>query len=266
MPHASVVPIAQRTLADLVTEDSRAASVFERFGLDYCCHGRQSVEDAVVGKTASLSDVVSALDALGTPSPDDLLPADWAHLDHLTRYIVTHHHRYVREACPILIERLDKLVARHGAQHSELAEIRRTFHMLADELLAHMQKEENVLFPFIDDLAAAARSTGHSPAGPFGTIQNPVRVMESDHELAGELVARLNSQTGGYAAPADGCNTYRVCYAELARFERDLHQHIHLENNVLFPTGSRARITNGLRTLNHEVMKDVKTIQYDPPR
>jgi regulator of cell morphogenesis and NO signaling len=235
MPHSSVVPIPQRTLADLVTENARAASVFERFGLDYCCHGRQSVEDAVARKGASLSEVVNAIDALGTPSPDDTLPADWEHLDHLTRYIVTHHHRYVRESCPQLTQWLDKLVARHGPQHSELAEVRRTFYTLAEELLAHMQKEENVLFPFIDDLAAANRSSGRLPAGPFGMIQSPVRVMEADHELAGELVARLNSQTGGYTPPPDGCNTYRLCYAELARFERDLHQHIHLENNVLFP-------------------------------
>jgi len=98
-----------------------------------------------------------------------------------------------------------------------------------------MVKEENVLFPFIDDLARADRDGSRAPRGPFGTILNPVRVMESDHALAGELLSRLHSLTNGYRVPDDACNTYRLCYQELARFEHDLHRHVHLENNVLFP-------------------------------
>ena len=223
----------QRPLGELVTENTRTAAVFERFGLDYCCHGHQSLEDAARERGLDVAGVVAALETLGAAPSSDR--ADEAGpLDRMTRLIIDQHHRYVREATPTINAWLDKLVSRHGARHPELAQVRDTFRELGDELATHMAKEENILFPFIDALAAAERGGGH-PASPFGTILNPVRVMEADHQLAGELQSRLRTLTSGFEPPADGCTTYRLCYAELAHFEADLHRHIHLENNVLFP-------------------------------
>jgi len=156
-------------------------------------------------------------------------------VDQLTQHIISRHHEYVRQSTPAINAWLQKLVSRHGGRHPELEQVQRCFLDLCDDLLMHMVKEENVLFPYIDDLARANRAGICPPATPFGTIRNPIRVMESDHQLAGDLTARLRSLTTDYVAPEDACTTYRLCYAELARFEFDLHQHVHLENYVLFP-------------------------------
>lgn len=236
MPDAqSPETLTQQSLAEIVANDSRTADVFERFGLDYCCRGQQSLETATRERRVALPDVVAALDALGPPTAADRLPHDWNNLDALTRYIVERHHRYVASTIPAIRGWLDKLVDRHGARHVELREVRDTFIELADELTTHMAKEESLLFPFINELAAAERARTRLPRGPFGTILHPVRVMESDHEEAGELLQRLRYLTRDYQPPSDGCTTYQLCYRELERFEADLHRHVHLENNLLFP-------------------------------
>jgi regulator of cell morphogenesis and NO signaling len=141
----------------------------------------------------------------------------------------------VREHTPVIAAYLDKLVSRHGERHPELAQVRAIFTSLAEEMAAHMMKEENILFPFIELLAVSSRKGGRLPAGPFGTVLNPVRMMEEDHREAGEMLAQLRTLTNGYTPPDDGCTTYRLCFKELADFEADLHRHIHLENSVLFP-------------------------------
>jgi len=232
---ASSVLLAQRSLSDIVNDDLRAAGVLERFGLDYCCHGRQTLVDAARDRGIQATDVIQALDALGPRTADSDVPPAWDDLAVLARHIVDHHHRYVRTTVAPVTAMLDKLVNRHGDRHPELAQVRLTFLQLADELLTHLDKEEHLLFPYVTDLADAKRSGTAPPPGPFTTALHPIRVMEMDHALAGELVEQLRRLTGGFAAPADACTTYRACYAELAHFEADLHRHIHLENNVLFP-------------------------------
>jgi len=225
---------AHRSLSDVVSENVRTATVFEQFGLDYCCHGQQTLEEAAGDRGVALDAVIAALESVGPASAEDRA-AGTDRLDDLTKLIVDRHHRYVRDSIPAIEAWLNKLADRHGARHPELPRVRDTFRQLADELTSHMAKEENILFPYIDALALAERGGGRAPLSPFGTIQNPVRVMEADHYLAGELLATLRTLTSAYDPPADGCTTYRLCYAELARFEADLHRHIHLENNVLFP-------------------------------
>jgi len=234
MEQESFAHVSPRSLAEVVTRDSRAAAVFERFGLDYCCQGRRTIDEASAARGVSAAAVKAELAALGAPAHDSAA-ADWQELDHLTRHITSRHHEYVRQSTPAIIAWLQKLVSRHGDRHPELEHVQRCFRDLCDDLLTHMIKEENVLFPYIDDLARANRAGVRPPATPFGTIRNPIRVMESDHELAGALTERLRTLTNEYVAPEDACTTYRLCYAELARFEFDLHQHVHLENNVLFP-------------------------------
>ncbi len=234
MNAARPMSLVEASLADIVTGDARAAAVFDRLGLDYCCRGHQTVQDAAIDSGIPVSDLVDALLAL-EPLEADRSAAEWTDLGALSRHIVTKYHAYVRQVTPQISTWLDKLAARHGSRHPELISVRETFAALSSELLTHMVKEENLLFPFIETLAATERSGGRLPPGPFGTIVNPIRVMESDHEHAGDLLTRLRHLTGGYEAPADGCTTYRLCYQELARFEADLHRHVHLENNVLFP-------------------------------
>jgi regulator of cell morphogenesis and NO signaling len=230
----SLNELARRPLGELVIDDARIAPVLERFGLDYCCHGHQTLEEAAATHGIPFDDILKALAPLAA-TPADRLSDDWRELDALTRHIVDRHHRYVRETVPVLHAWLDKLNARHGSRHPELEQVRNTFAALADELLAHMMKEENILFPAIDELAAAHRAGEQLPKSPFGTLLHPVRVMEADHREAGDLLSRLRDLTSGFTCPDDACTTYRSCYEELSRFEADLHRHIHLENNVLFP-------------------------------
>ncbi len=229
------VSLPHRSLADIVTADIRTAAVFDRLGLDYCCHGHNALEDAAAERGLPIATVLADLQALGPLSAQDHAAAEWTDLDALTGHIVSRHHGYVRQASPVIAAWLDKLVERHGNRHPELNDIRAAFTLLADDMAVHMVKEENILFPFIDGLAAASRAGGRLPSGPFGTILNPIRMMEEDHRQAGDQLAQLRALTNHYTPPADGCTTYRLCYEELAKFEADLHRHVHLENNVLFP-------------------------------
>jgi regulator of cell morphogenesis and NO signaling len=226
--------LLERPLGDIVTDDGRTAEIFERFGLDYCCHGHQTLADAAARAHVMVDDVVGAIAELGpaTQSGAIAVPDE---LDDLSRHIVNRHHGYVRQRTPVIAGYLDKLVDRHGDRHPELREVRDAFGRLTAEMTVHMAKEENILFPFIELLAINDRKGGRLPAGPFGTVMNPVRMMEEDHRETGELLAALRRMTGGYVPPSDGCTTYRLCYAALAEFEADLHRHIHLENSVLFP-------------------------------
>lgn len=231
----TVAATLDQALADIVNQDLRAAPIFESFGLDYCCAGQQTLADACAKRSVDPVVVLDALGRIGPTSEAVRLPDAWDELDALTRHIVAHHHTYVTSSVPALQQMLDKLVTVHGERHPELAALRATFRALGNDLLQHLMKEEQLLFPAIDQLARQRR--GVPGAGTmFATVLHPVRVMEDDHQDAGALIERIRQLTGGYyEPPADACTTYRACFAELRRFEEDLHRHIHLENNVLFP-------------------------------
>jgi len=223
-------------LGDIVISDLRTAAVLSGFGLDYCCGGQRTLVEACEARSIDPNDVLSALAALGPATATDQPPTEWRELDTLTRYIVETHHRYVKDSVAAINASLDKLVAAHGTRHPELSDIRTIFRALGDDMASHMMKEESLLFPAIDELARNQREGGPHRPGVFATVLHPVRMMEDDHQEAGLLLARLRALSGGnYDPPADACGTYRACFAELRRFEEDLHRHIHLENNVLFP-------------------------------
>jgi regulator of cell morphogenesis and NO signaling len=152
-------------------------------------------------------------------------------VERLIDHIVQTHHEYVRTALTRITGYLSKLIDEHGGRHPELRRIASELEVLRDDLLRHMVKEERALFPYIRQLAAGRH---HGPS-PFGTIENPIRMMEHEHEEAGLQLREIRRLTGGYTAPADGGATYRVCFRELAAFERDLHRHVHLEDGLLFP-------------------------------
>jgi len=220
-------------VGDIVAGDFRAAAVFERFGIDFCCGGQRSIADACGSASVSPSDVEAVLATLAPVANAEDDVTRWP-LDRLVDHIVTTHHAYVRTMLPVIRGYLSKLVDVHGRRHPELLAVLTGFDTLASDLSQHMMKEERVLFPYVSELQAASGTPG-CRISPFGSVENPIRMMEREHRDAADELQAIRELTNGYSAPEDGCTTYRVCMAELRRFEQDLHRHVHLENNVLFP-------------------------------
>jgi regulator of cell morphogenesis and NO signaling len=218
-----------RTLGDIVAERPGRARVLERAGLDYCCHGRRTLADA-----ATDADLDAAALALELAQVDDPVGADVDALGpvELVDHIVATHHEYLHDELPLLHALASRVRDVHSARHPELHEVARLVAALRADLEPHLAKEEQVLFPAIRRLA-----DGGLP--PFGPITSPIRVMEAEHEQAGELLVELRAASGGYQPPEDACASYRQLYERLASLEADTHRHIHLENNVLFPAVRR---------------------------
>ena len=225
----------ETSVRDIVAEDFRAAAVFERFGIDFCCGGRRTLGEACrdrhVNPLDVLAEVNEACDRQDTTTPRF---AKWGP-DALVAYIVGHHHGYVRRALPSIVAHTRKVAASHGASRPELKEIAAIFEEVADEMTAHMAKEEQVLFPYIEKLDSAVRLREPVPVAAFSSVEKPIAMMEHEHEHAGLAMARIRELSKNYALPEGACTTYTVCFRELEEFERDLHVHVHLENNVLFP-------------------------------
>ncbi len=221
-------------LKDLALSNA-GARVLEEYHFDYCCGGRQTLAEACAASGHDLQGVSAALErALATNSTEPSAPSE--SLTKLMSFIVDTHHTYTRAELPRIQALLDKVAARHGAKHPELKAVHDCFLALRAELVPHLLKEEQILFPYIRDCEAYSR--GESPSPPsacFGTIENPLRQMTLEHETAGDLLKRLRRLTADFTAPDDGCASYRSTYGALEELERDLMRHIHLENNILFP-------------------------------
>ena len=218
-----------------MAEDYRAASVFEKFGIDFCCKGNRTIDEACAGKKINPEAVTEMLNSLSVESTGNLPDfASWP-ADLLADYIEKKHHRYVTETTPVLQQFLDKLCKVHGERHPELFEITRQFNESAGELAMHMKKEELILFPYVRRLVTALNKGITVDKAQFGMIENPVKVLMDEHSAEGERFAEISHLSNNYTPPADGCTTYRVAFEMLKEFEADLHLHIHLENNILFP-------------------------------
>ena len=225
----------ETTIREIVADDFRAASVFHRHGIDFCCKGGRSIEDACRDQGVDPHVVMDELAVACAPGqPGVPRFASWD-TSTLVAYIVDNHHAYVRQAIPTLLAHTEKVAKVHGEGHPEMKEIARLFEGVAEEMTMHMFKEERILFPFIVALAEARRTGTAPPSAPFGTVGNPIHMMEQEHESAGDAMARIRELSRGYEPPEDACATYRVCLQELQAFETDLHGHVHLENNILFP-------------------------------
>jgi len=224
-----------RTVGEIVASDYRAAAVFEKHALDFCCKGGRSLEEACAQSGLDPDEVRREIEAV-TAEPDAETPRinTWD-LSTLVGYIVSQHHSYVRAQMPTVLAHARKIATVHGERHPELRRVASVFQDVVDEMTSHMMKEEQILFPYISALDTAAREGGPAPAAPFGTVENPVHMMEMEHESAGAAMEEIRRLTDRYSVPDDACTTYRVCLQELEAFERDLHQHVHLENNILFP-------------------------------
>ncbi len=229
-------PTPQTTVREIVAEDFRTAAVFDQYGIDFCCGGNRPLGEVCQERGVAVADVAAALEAASAtpPAPEQPRFNTW-NPPALVSYIVANHHMYVRTAIPTLLEHTKKIASVHGERHPELAEVATTFAAVADEMDSHMFKEERILFPFIVAMADAAAAGRPLPPAPFGSVANPIRMMEHEHDSAGGAMARIATLTGGYQPPADACSTYRVTLEELKAFEADLHRHVHLENNILFP-------------------------------
>jgi regulator of cell morphogenesis and NO signaling len=228
---------ATRTVRDLATEVPNATRIFEKFGIDYCCGGSKSLLDACRQANISVDEVLRNLEGDHAAAADTSPELDFnnARLTELIAHILDKHHGYVKQEIPRLQRLLVKVVGVHGAGHPELAAVQQTFSGLANELTGHMMKEEMVLFPYIEKLEEAVRSSYPAPRAPFGSINNPVHMMELEHESAGHALKEIQALTSDYTPPESACFSYRTLYSALKEFEADLHQHVHLENNILFP-------------------------------
>jgi regulator of cell morphogenesis and NO signaling len=228
-------PEEGETIGELVAKDYRKAEVFRKYGIDFCCGGKKSIRSACAEKGIDAALVEQELLTLADrPLPRTQNFDKWD-LAFLADYIENTHHTYVREALPALIEYTTKIARVHGERHPELISVAEHFIAIADELNAHMPKEERVLFPYIRQLLEAKKGGKTVTRPPFGTIQNPISMMEMEHENAGSSLEAIRELTNDYTLPADACATYQLAFAALQEFEQDLHQHIHLENNILFP-------------------------------
>ncbi|MBP9212412.1 MAG: iron-sulfur cluster repair di-iron protein [Bacteroidetes bacterium] len=231
--------IQYQTLKEIVTANFQAAAVFERYSLDFCCRGGKTIEQACAENGTDPLQVLTELAGIAhtEPGSDDHEP-QW-NPEMLIDHILQHHHAYVTKMVPVLYAHTQKVAAVHGSQHPETLVIARHFEQVAQELLQHMGKEEKTLFPYIRELHAALQTDHPAPVALFGSVRNPIRMMEAEHQLAGDAMYSIRSLSGNYAPPADACTTYRITYQELQEFEQDLHRHVHLENNILFPMALR---------------------------
>ena len=227
----------EKTLRQLVLETPAATRVLEKLGIDYCCGGNQSLEQACRAANLPIDQVLDSLEAAELATKPEGKDRDWQQeaLADLVAHITSTHHKYTRSEIARLAPLLEKVRSVHGQNHPELQSIQTSFLGLADELTMHMMKEEVMLFPYIVRMEESVIEGQPILPPPFGTVQNPVSMMMHEHDSAGDALRAMRKASGGYAAPADACVSYQTLYRTLAEFEADLHQHIHLENNILFP-------------------------------
>lgn len=232
----------EKTVRDFVVEDFRTAAVFERHGLDFCCGGGAPLSAACrklnIDESALRVELEAACAEPADTAPD---PKGWE-LDALAEHIVATHHAFVREAMPPLLQHATKVASVHGLNHPETVRVAAIVEALVQEMTMHMQKEEGILFPQVAAIARARRAGRTIPPAPFGSVAGPIHVMEAEHESAGAALKEIRRLTSDYTPPADACTTYRVLYQELLAFEQDLHRHVHLENNILFPRAAEMEV------------------------
>jgi regulator of cell morphogenesis and NO signaling len=223
------------TLAELAATSLTAVRILEEHGLDYCCGGQQPFEQACLAKGLQPE---SILREIGEATSVSAAGRDWqtAPLDELVKHIVETHHAYLKLDLPVLQSRLEKVVAVHGARDPEkLPRLANVFAALRSELEMHLHKEEAILFPFIVQYSRAELQNRPMPRAPFGSIANPIAMMEREHAGAGDALQEIRRLTNDFERPSYACNTVRALYEGLKVLETDLHVHIHLENNILFP-------------------------------
>ncbi len=226
--------IDKKTVAEIVSENIKTADIFKKNGIDFCCGGNVNVKQVCKKKGVDFDALLEELIRVN----DIVLPAqdfnNWE-LDFLCDYITNTHHKYVKEASILLIQYADRVADVHGHHYSEVIEINKLAHLIVNELKSHMQKEETILFPFIKKMVSAKKNGVALEKPAFGTISNPINMMEKEHSDVGGSLKAIAMYSNDFTPPAEACNTFKALYSKLEEFQNDLFQHIHLENNILFP-------------------------------
>ena len=226
--------LCETKVADVVASNIKTAHVFKKYGIDFCCGGGVSIEKACEKKNIDLNTLLQDLSDVD----NKVLPSqnfnNWE-LDFLIVYIVNTHHTYVKEALELIEAYASKVANVHGKAEPAVVRIYELFQVVAREMTSHMFKEEEILFPYIKNLIAVQKGRTIWSAPHFETVTNPISMMEHEHETVGDVLKQIASISNNYTPPDWACNTFRALYAKLDEFEQDLHIHVHLENNILFP-------------------------------
>ncbi len=229
------MPTTTQTVREIALQEPSSIRIFESFGIDYCCGGRKPLAEACTASGAEVAAVIAALEAAATTA--EPAAEDWQSksMEELAAHIVASHHAYVKRELPRLATLAQKVVNRHGATKAELPAIQSALATLDEELTQHLAKEEAILFPHIVQMERTHTAGIAKPVACFSTVANPIAMMTQEHDAAGVLLAKLRLLSHNFTTPEDACPTYHAFYDGLKEFEQDLHQHIHLENNILFP-------------------------------
>ncbi len=227
--------IINKSLAQIVNSNYKAANVFEKFHLDFCCKGKRTLLQACQESNLQVDDVIAELEKNNlTDSLTTKVNFHEMTLAQLTDYIISTHHQYVKNEMPVLLNYLEKIADKHGERHPEMKKVFQLFAAIKEELEHHMQKEELVLFPRIIDIENRLNE-GNEIIINSSYLLSPMSMMEKEHDHAGSMLAEIRDLTNNFNPPDDACTTYKLSFASLHAFELDLHQHVHLENNILFP-------------------------------
>lgn len=228
-----------KTVREIAVQVPSATRVFEKLGIDYCCGGGKPLSEACAQANVAVGEVLKDLEAAENfRVARNEAGREYAEvaLADLIAEIVRKHHEYIKSEAPRLNALAEKVSSKHGERHPETLTVYELFADLANELSMHLMKEEQILFPYIERMEeAVVAKEPVIPGSCFGTVQNPIRMMVAEHDGAGDILRQLRQVTGDYKIPEDACTSYRTLYNGLMEFEADLHQHIHLENNILFP-------------------------------
>jgi regulator of cell morphogenesis and NO signaling len=223
------------TIGQIVAKDYRKAQVFKNMGIDFCCGGKKTIAEVCEKKGIDPEEVERRLEAIkGENSNSETDFQNWD-LGFLSDYIINTHHRYVRENTSFILELAQKVARVHGERHPELIQVAELFSRIGNDLTLHMVKEEKILFPFIKELAQVYNTGGMLPSADFGKISVPIQVMDSEHEQVGGDFETIRAITSNYLLPVDACSSYTILFKKLEEYESDLHRHVHLESNILFP-------------------------------
>ena len=230
-----VVGVNDETLGEIAAKDLRKAQIFKKHGIDFCCGGKKTVKQACAEKGLDVTLIEWELQQADKVVAARPLPYNEWSLDFLADYIVNTHHTYVKNSLPDLRAYAAKVARVHGERHPELIPIHHLVESINAEFTPHMLKEEQILFPYIKDMVSSKNNSSPLHPSSFGSVKAPINMMEMDHESAGKNMEEIRALSGNYTLPQDACASYSLLYRMLAEFEEDLHIHVHLENNILFP-------------------------------
>lgn len=233
----------EETIGEIVTRDYRKAQAFKKLEIDFCCGGKKTLAEVSAQKGISIQKIKEELELVeNSEASSGELDFDKLPIDFLSDYVINTHHEYCRENIPFITELAQKVARVHGESHPELTKVRELFEGVGSDLSQHMMKEERIVFPYVKELVSVKKLGGNLTEKPFGNVSNPIRAMDLEHEQAGKDLAEIRAITSNYVLPTDACNSYIILYKKLEEFEDDLHKHVHLESNIIFPKAIKLEI------------------------